>query len=604
MSDPPSEALVGARPRGLVIAGWVLGLGGAGGAVALARGLEDPAAPLAGLAAAVIVVATLVGGALVGAGSAAAVALLAWSWLDAADRIPSGYELGLGLGGGLLALWIGALLQLRDFGRLRASWRAGLDQLIEDLDDLPADDPLPAVHDAALRACRATSVVIAPPGHDDATGEAIPEGSTEVSSHTSPPLVLRLQLPTTPPTVLAPDFTAFLRSVADQCAQALHRCELERAQRRATADLELLARASGALSATLDVDEVLATVEDLIVPLVADACSVRIAPRPGQLGRRGDPPPLDDDMTRTIALEAHGALIGDLTFQRHGGLLTASDREAAALVAEPIARALDHALLFAEQVRTASTLEHSLLPEAILPVSHLDVATRYLAAAEGHAAGGDFYDVLLTPGGTAVLVVGDVQGKGVEAATLTSTARHTLRAAALGGAGPAAMLARLNDALLYGQSERTVATQGEPSIRFVTAAVVALNPTATGFSAVVASGGHPPPLVIRPSGAVEQLRTDGVILGVFSDACYAEVSVELGLSDTVVLYTDGVTEQRAQPDLFNEAQLGRLVRNMRTAQHVDAEATAQLILDTVVGLNPRETRDDIALVVARITGPR
>jgi sigma-B regulation protein RsbU (phosphoserine phosphatase) len=203
-----------------------------------------------------------------------------------------------------------------------------------------------------------------------------------------------------------------------------------------------------------------------------------------------------------------------------------------------------------------------------------------------------------------VLVVGDVQGKGVEAATLTSAARHTLRAAALAGAGPASMLEQLNEALLYGQSERLVATAGEPSIRFVTAAVVALTPIEHGFQAVVASGGHPPPLVIRPSGTVEQVRIEGVLLGVFADACYREKTVELGRSDIVVLYTDGVTEQRTQPDLFNEAQLGRLVRNMRTAEHVDAEAAAQLILDTVVGLNPREVRDDIALVVARVTGPR
>ena len=78
--------------------------------------------------------------------------------------------------------------------------------------------------------------------------------------------------------------------------------------------------------------------------------------------------------------------------------------------------------------------------------------------------------------------------------------------------------------------------------------------------------------------------------------------MDLALSDVLVLYTDGVTEQREQPDVFDEAQLGRLVRNMLTARH--AEAVAQLILDTVVELNPRDTRDDIALLVARVVGPR
>jgi sigma-B regulation protein RsbU (phosphoserine phosphatase) len=246
-------------------------------------------------------------------------------------------------------------------------------------------------------------------------------------------------------------------------------------------------------------------------------------------------------------------------------------------------------------------LEHSLLPEITLPVPNLQVATRYLAATEGHAAGGDFYDVLRVPAGGAVLVVGDVQGKGVEAATLTSTARHTLRAAALAGAGPAEMLDQLNRALLYGHAERMEMT-GEPTVRFVTASVVGLTPTSTGFRAVVASGGHPPPLLVRPGGTVEHLVVEGPLLGVFEGTCYEERTVDLELSDVLLMYTDGVTEQREQPDLFDEAQLGRLVRNMLTARHADA--VAQQILDTVVVLSPREVRDDIALIVARVTGPR
>lgn len=620
MATHPPEPPDARSPAGAV-ASWVIGLGGAAGAVAIARSIDDPAVPLAGLAVAVIVAASLVGGALVGIVAAATVSLLAWQWLDSPEPTPSGYELGLGLGGLLLALGVGAVLQLRGFEQLRRRWRRQLDQLIEDLADLPEDDPPSMVREAARRATGATAATIfAPPRADApvATGTdgstevssrtptaAVPDGWTEVASRTSPPVVLHLELPSAPPAVLAPDFTAFLRAVADQCAQAMQHSELERAEQRASTGLELLARASAALSASLDVDRVLATIEDLVVPLLADTCAVRIAPRPGTSTRRGEPPPAPgDERTRTVALHAHGSLIGQITLRRHSRALSASDLGAAALLAEPIGRALDHALLYAEQVRTTSTLEHGLLPEAILPVPNLEVATRYLAAVEGHAAGGDFYDVLLTSTGTAVIVVGDVQGKGVRAATLTATARHTLRSAALGGAGPAAMLHQLNDALLYGQAERLVATSGEPSIRFVTAAVVSLAPTEQGFRAIVASGGHPPPLVIRPAGTVEQVHVDGVLLGVFPDATYQEQVVELTRSDIVVLYTDGVTEQRAQPELFNEGQLGNLVRNMRTAHQVDAEAVAQLILDTVLGLGPREVRDDIALVVARVTGPR
>lgn len=590
-----------ARPRAAAAIGWTIAAAGTVAAVAAARRLDDPAVPLVAMAVAVILLSSVVGGALAGLVAATALAVVTWRWLDPAEPLASGYEVGLGVGGALLALAVGATAQLRGFERIRAGWLDRLDRLAEDLAEVASgEDPVELVRAAAARASGATAVVIDPPGAADQRAAG---GRAVVSSRTNPPLVMELTLPGDPPAVLAADFASFLRSVADQCARALERAALVQAEQRASADLELLARASSALSATLDVTQVLATVDDILVPHLADECEVRIAPRSWQRQRHDAPPP-DDARTRTVPLQAHGALIGQLTLARRDRALSTREVDAAVLLAEPIGRALDHALLFEEQVHTSSTLEQSLLPAAILPIEHLEVATRYLAAAEGHAAGGDFYDVVVTPSGSAVLIVGDVQGKGVEAATLTSTARHTLRAAALGGVNPEGMLRRLNDALLYGQAERLLANHGEPSIRFVTAVVVALTPTERGFHAVVANAGHPPPLVIRAAGTVETVLVGGVLLGAFADAHFTEAPIDLDLSDVVVLYTDGVTEQRAQPDLFNEIQLGRLVRNVRTAQRADADATAQLILDTVVGLNPREVRDDIALLVARVLGPQ
>ncbi len=604
MGSAIGDASDGGRPRSAIAGGWFVALVGSVAAVAIARRSEDPAVALAAAGAGVVALSTVIGGALAGLMAAGALAALARWWLDAGGSLGSGYAVGLGIGGAVLALLIGAGLQLRGFDRARRSWLDRLDQLVEDLGAVAdAEDPFELVREAARRASGATSVVLRMPGDESAPVPADGRRHLVVSSRSNPPLVLDLVLPAVPPAVLAEDFASFLRSVADQCAQALERASLARAEQRASADLELLARGSSALSASLDVGQVLATVDDLLVPGLADECTVRIAPRAWQRHHPNHPPP-DDAGTRTVPLHAHGSLIGHLTIHRRHRELVRMEVEAVMLLAEQIGRALDHALLFEEQVSTTSTLEHSLFPEAILPIPNLEVATRYLAAAEGHAAGGDFYDVVRTPAGTAVLIVGDVQGKGVQAATLTSTARHTLRAAALGGVGPAGMLRRLNDALLYAQAERLVASSSGPRIRFVTAAVVELAPTEDGFHALVASAGHPPPLVIRPAGTIEPLRVDGVLLGVFPDGHFDEEKVELGLADVVVLYTDGVTEQRPQPDVFDEVQLGQLVRNMRTARHADAEATAQLILDTVVGLSPREVRDDIALVVARVTGPR
>src|SRR5690606_20158907 len=125
-------------------------------------------------------------------------------------------------------------------------------------------------------------------------------------------------------------------------------------------------------------------------------------------------------------------------------------------------------------------------------------------------------------------------------------------------------------------------------------------PAGDGFQAVVASGGHPPPVRIQADGAVELLEADGPLLGVFPDARFDERPLALGPGDLVVLYTDGVTERRTDPELFDEHQLGRFVRNQLAARRADV--VAQQILDTVVDLSPRETRDDIALVVARVQG--
>ena len=419
---------------------------------------------------------------------------------------PSTVALAIASGGLLVALALSAALEQRARDRLRGAWLDRLHQLgVELAGVVDAVDPEQVVQAAADRAL---------------------EGAHG-------------------PSAMADERSAFTRSIADQCAQALERIELHESRRQARDALELLARASPALAASLDVQQIAATLEELVVPLLADTCSLRVVRERAAVEGvgRSNGSASDDGRRCTIPLRAQRDVVGELTIYRHVRPVSANEQASVRMLAEPAARALAHALRFSEQVRTSDTLQHSLLPDAILPVPNLEVATRYLAATEGQAVGGDFYDAVQSPGGGAVLVVGDVQGKGVEAAALTSTARHTLRTAAIEGESPASMLHRLNRALLYLQAEWSAAS-GERSVRFVTVSVVALEPTATGFRAVVASGGHPPPIVIRPSGAVEQLSAEGPLLGVFVDPKFDERTVDLALSDVLVLYTDGVTEQR------------------------------------------------------------
>lgn len=480
--------------------------------------------------------------------------------LGVADQIEGGLAIGIACGSVVAAVVFAATMELRARNRLRKSWLDRLHQLTEDLAAAADEnDPAQVVRDAAERA-----------------------GADVVA-----------------PRTMEEERAAFLRSVADQCAQAHERIELLAAERRARSDLELLARASPRLAASLDVSRITETFQDLVVPELADQCTLRVLSSPsGPLPTTPDPP---DPTCHIIPLLEHGRLVGEVELRRHGRPIGDDELATARLLAEPAARALAHALRFSEEAHASSTLQQSLLPTAILPIPGLEVATRYLAATEGQAVGGDFYDVVSVPGGVAVLIVGDVQGKGIEAAALTSTARHTLRTAALTGSSPAGMLTRLNEALLYADAER-VAAAGAPSVRFVTAAVVALRASDDGFTGLVASGGHPPPLVIRPSGQIDQVRVEGPLLGVFEGAQYRELEVTLRLADLLVLYTDGVTERRRHPEVFDEVQLGRLVRNQLTSRRPDA--VAQLILDTVVDLSPRDVRDDIALVVARVGTPR
>jgi serine phosphatase RsbU (regulator of sigma subunit) len=281
-----------------------------------------------------------------------------------------------------------------------------------------------------------------------------------------------------------------------------------------------------------------------------------------------------------------------------GPSLGPDDDEAAHLVAERIGRALDAAHRVSAQAQAMRTLERSLLPDALLPVPGLQLATRYVPAQGSHDVGGDFYDAIRT-GDSVTLIVGDVQGKGIDAATLTSLARHTLRAGALAGQRPAELLRHLNTALLYGQEEQ-LAGGRDSVLRFVTAAVARLDPTdgdGAGFTVSIARAGQPPPIIVRGDGRFEPVEPPGVLLGVCEIPQFEEATTTFAVGDTLVLYTDGVIEQRgASGNAMSEQHLGMLVRNRRGV--IDAEAIAQLIEDTVHLVASEDVRDDVAILVA------
>jgi PAS domain S-box-containing protein len=228
---------------------------------------------------------------------------------------------------------------------------------------------------------------------------------------------------------------------------------------------------------------------------------------------------------------AHGALVAGFD-----DLAEASDADALALfedLARRAALALDNARLYAERDQVARTLQRSLLPGALPDVPGVELAGRYLAAGEGNEVGGDFYDCFAVREGEWALVIGDVCGKGAEAATLTALARYTIRAAAQHTADPRAVLGELNEALLRQQL----------GYRFCTVLYASLIPRGSRVSACMATGGHPLPLVLRADGTVDTAGSPGSLLGILEDPDLSQTQVELGPGDALVLVTDGVTEE-------------------------------------------------------------
>jgi serine phosphatase RsbU (regulator of sigma subunit) len=214
-------------------------------------------------------------------------------------------------------------------------------------------------------------------------------------------------------------------------------------------------------------------------------------------------------------------------------------------LAQRIALAVDGAAQYRERAHIAQTLQASLLPSALPQIPGADVAAEYLAAGEGMEVGGDFYDVFALDDGAFALVIGDVLGKGAEAAAVTALARYTLRAVAGHSPSPAATLAALNDEMLRRQSADR---------RFVTALLARLEPRPGGGARlVVACGGHPPPVVLRAGGAGEAIGVPGTLLGVEPEVHIEDSVADLGPGDALVLYTDGVTEARRDRPLTPQA---------------------------------------------------
>jgi serine phosphatase RsbU (regulator of sigma subunit) len=283
-----------------------------------------------------------------------------------------------------------------------------------------------------------------------------------------------------------------------------------------------------------------------------------------------------------VPLVARGVTFGALVLVRAHHRYADVDLALADEVAARIALPLDAARMYEERAYIARTLQRNLRPPSLPRIPGVRLASRYRSAIEHLEIGGDFYDVH-GDSNDWVAVIGDVCGKGVEAAVLTGRSRQTIQTVTHLDRSPAKILSVLNDVLYEVDSDR-----------FVTAACARLRPEADGSVRVdVASAGHPTPLVLRADGAVERVNAHGVLSGVLSEVAYHEVSVRLADGDTLLLYTDGIYEARGPAGFYGMHRLLDLLPDYAgAAPEVVCGAVEQSVVEHLCG----RPHDDMALL--------
>lgn len=265
---------------------------------------------------------------------------------------------------------------------------------------------------------------------------------------------------------------------------------------------------------------------------------------------------------------------------RHAAIAIANARNLEASQREAEARRI----AFEERDRVARVLQESLLPPALPEIAGIELAARYKSGVE--LVGGDFYDVFPVGGGSFGLVLGDVCGRGPEAAAMTALTRHTARTAAMIEHSPARVIEILNDALLDDRSDR-----------FVTAVFGRVTPRPSGFELRLCAAGHPPVLVARGDGRMETIEPETGLLGVYPDISPVERTIGLGPGDLVVFYTDGLVDTRRDGELFGEE---RLVRTLGLHRGAATEDLADLLLAASQGFAAGRADDDTALLILRV----
>jgi serine phosphatase RsbU (regulator of sigma subunit)/anti-sigma regulatory factor (Ser/Thr protein kinase) len=266
------------------------------------------------------------------------------------------------------------------------------------------------------------------------------------------------------------------------------------------------------------------------------------------------------------------------------GDFTQNDEAILVQLAQIASVAIENVRLYQHEHEIAETLQRSLLPPNLPEIPGVTVSARFRPAGEGGEVGGDFFDIFEMGRARWGIAVGDVCGKGASAATVTALARYTLRATALHEREPSHILGVLNEALMRHAPERP----------FCTVAYAALEPG--GGRLEIARGGHPPPLLLR-AGEVEPLGEPGTILGIMDDPPLGDCEVRLLPGDTVVFYTDGVTDAHAPARILSQEELAADLAGCEGLSPPDVAARIEAL---ALGGSESPPRDDIAILVVAL----
>lgn len=279
---------------------------------------------------------------------------------------------------------------------------------------------------------------------------------------------------------------------------------------------------------------------------------------------------------------------GVLTLARRSGAghFEIADLGLVEQLGEQLAMAIRVDHMFRRRAEIADALQASLLPRRLPEIAGVELSAVYVPATEGVEIGADFYDAYRTPDGWG-LSVGDVCGKGEEAAAVTAAARHAIRVIAHGTADPAAVLAGANEILLA----------EELSGGFVTASIAHLDWRDGELHIVLGSAGHPSPAVIRADGRVQMAGGGGLPLGLLADAGPGLNELTLSKGDILFLYTDGLTQARGLDRTYFQARLPDELAALAGQSPRQFETS---IRRTLLEFTAGHLIDDITMMVLRV----